>query len=127
MELLAPLSGTFLAVLFLQSGLDKVLDRQGNVAYFVEATARGPLRRWAKASLNLVTLLEVLAGCTSAAGTLVWFAEGKNPMLALGALLSAGTLLCLFAGQRLSRDYRGAAALVPYFLLALVAVHASVG
>lgn len=126
MELLALLSGAFLSVLFLQSGLDKVLDRQGNVAYFVEVTSRGPLRRWAKASLNLVTLLEVLAGCALAAGTLLWFGGGKNPLLALGALLSAGTLLFLFAGQRLNKDYAGAAGLVPYFLLSLLAVYASV-
>jgi uncharacterized membrane protein YphA (DoxX/SURF4 family) len=102
MDLLALLCGAFFAVLFLQSGLDKVLDRAGNVAYFVEVTSRGPLRRWARASLNFLTLLEVLAGCLSAAGVLLWFlGEGKNALLLGGALLAALALLFLFAGQRL--------------------------
>ena len=126
MDLLAVLCGSFLAVLFLQSGLDKVLDRKGNVAYFVEVTSRGPMRRWARASLNLITLLEVLTGATSAAGVLLWFLGGNNPMLAAGAVLSAVSLLALFAGQRINKDYAGAAGLVPYFLLALVAVHLNV-
>jgi hypothetical protein len=123
MDLLAALCGAFLSVLFLQSGLDKVLDRKGNVAYFVEVTSRGPMRRWARASLNLITLLEVLTGCLSAAGLLLWFGGGRNPMLLGGAVLAAVSLLFLFAGQRINKDYAGAAGLVPYFLVALVAVH----
>jgi hypothetical protein len=31
-------------------------------------------------------------------------------------------MVALFFGQRVSKDYAGAAALVPYFLLALVAI-----
>lgn len=127
MDLVALLCGMFFAVLFLQSGLDKVLDRAGNVAYFVEVTRRGPMRRWARASLNLITLFEVMAGAFSAAGVLSWFLDrGRNPMLTAGALLSALSLLFLFAGQRMNKDYAGAAGLVPYFLTALVAVHANV-
>jgi hypothetical protein len=30
--------------------------------------------------------------------------------------------VCLFFGQRMAKDYAGAAGLVPYFLLALVAI-----
>jgi hypothetical protein len=41
--------------------------------------------------------------------------------------LAALALLFLFAGQRLNKDYGGAAGLVPYFLVALVAVQANLG
>jgi hypothetical protein len=125
MDLLAALSGCFLAVLFLQSGLDKVLDRRGYVSAFVESTSRGPLRRWAKAWLNLITLLEVLAGSVSAAGVVLYVLDGRNPMLAGGAVASAVALLVSFAMQRLNRDETASARLVPYFLVALVAVHLS--
>ena len=37
------LVSAFLAVLFLQSGLDKVIDRKGNRAYLDEHFARSPL------------------------------------------------------------------------------------
>lgn len=129
MELLPVLCGAFFSVLFLQSGLDKVLDRQGNVAYFVEVTSRGPMKKWARAALNVITLLEVLAGSLSAAGVLLWFGSAgpSNPMLIAGALVAAAALLFLFAGQRLNKDYSGAAGLVPYFLVALVAVAANLG
>ena len=120
--MLAALSECFLAVLFLQSGLDKVLDRRGHLAAYVEATSRGPLKRWAKSWLNLVTLLEVLAGAVSAAGVVLYVLDGRNPMLAGGAVLSVVALLVTFAMQRLNRDEGAAARLVPYFLVALAAV-----
>jgi hypothetical protein len=36
-----------------------------------------------------------------------------------GAQLSALNLVMLFFGQRIAKDYAGAAALVPYFLLSI--------
>jgi len=39
-----------------------------------------------------------------------------------GAVLSGISLCALFFGQRVAKDYAGAAVLVPYFLLALVAM-----
>jgi diacylglycerol kinase len=32
-------------------------------------------------------------------------------------------ILALFLGQRMAKDYAGAAVLVPYFLLALIAIY----
>ncbi|HMI84672.1 MAG TPA: hypothetical protein VK550_11310 [Polyangiaceae bacterium] len=43
---------------------------------------------------------------------------GNRTFAALGALLSIAAILMLFFGQRLAKDYAGAAALVPYFILA---------
>ena len=126
MDVLAALSGAFLAVLFLQSGLDRVLDRARYVGHFVESNSRGPLRKWPKASLNLLTLFEVLAGATSTAGVLLWFLGGRNPLLFAGALFSALALLFLFALQRLNQDEQAAARVVPYFLVALLALHLNV-
>jgi hypothetical protein len=41
----------------------------------------------------------------------------------LGAVVGAINLTALFFGQRVAKDYVGAAALVPYFLLALSAIY----
>jgi hypothetical protein len=40
-----------------------------------------------------------------------------------GAVISAISLIALFFGQRMAKDYAGAAVLVPYFLLALSAIY----
>ena len=40
-----------------------------------------------------------------------------------GAVISAVAIIALFFGQRLAKDYGGAAVLVPYFLLALSAIY----
>jgi hypothetical protein len=41
----------------------------------------------------------------------------------LGALIGGVNIVALFFGQRVAKDYAGAAALVPYFLLALTAIY----
>jgi hypothetical protein len=47
-----------------------------------------------------------------------------NPTVAFyGAILSAFAVLALFFGQRMAKDYAGAAILVPYFLLTLGAIY----
>jgi hypothetical protein len=40
-----------------------------------------------------------------------------------GAVSSAVAILALFFGQRMAKDYPGAAVLVPYFLVALLAIY----
>jgi len=40
-----------------------------------------------------------------------------------GAIISAVAIIALFFGQRMAKDYAGAAVLVPYFLLTLVAIY----
>jgi uncharacterized membrane protein YphA (DoxX/SURF4 family) len=112
----------FLAVLFLQSGLDKVLDRKGNLAYFRSVFERSFLRRFAKALLTLLTLGEVLAGALSAAGLLLLLVAHSREMAFAGALLATLCVLSLFASMRLVRDYRAAAGIVPYFISCLAAL-----
>ena len=40
-----------------------------------------------------------------------------------GAVISEVAIISLFFGQRMTKDYAGAAVLVPYFLLTLVAIY----
>jgi hypothetical protein len=68
--------------------------------------------------LMVITLVEVAAGVLSAAGVPVLLFSGNRTVAALGALLSITALVMLFFGQRMAKDYAGAAALIPYFILA---------
>ncbi|HJQ12227.1 MAG TPA: hypothetical protein VJ840_14440 [Gemmatimonadaceae bacterium] len=120
--LLQLLVSAFLAVLFLQSGLDKVIDRAGNRAYLDEHFARSPLARTVGPMFLTVTILEVAAGVLSGIGVLQLLVFRSSSLAFYGAFVAAANLVALFFGQRVSKDYAGAAALVPYFLLALAAI-----
>jgi len=117
------LVSAILAVLFLQSGLDKVIDRAGNRAYLDEHFAKSPLAGTVGPMFLVVTILEVTAGILSAIGCLLLLVTRNASVAFYGAVVSAVNLIALFFGQRVSKDYAGAAALVPYFLLAITAIY----
>jgi hypothetical protein len=117
------LVSAILAVLFLQSGLDKVIDRKGNRAYLDEHFANSPLAGTVGPMFFVVTILEVAAGTLSALGFLLLLFTRNATVAFWGALIAAANLVALFFGQRVSKDYAGAAALVPYFLLAITAIY----
>ncbi len=121
--LLQALCASFLAILFLQSGLDKVVDWKGNLGWLTGHFAKSPLRGVVPPMLATITLLELAAGALSAAGLVALVATGSVALAFWGALLSAVSLVALFFGQRMAKEYAGAGGLVPYFLLALVAVY----
>jgi diacylglycerol kinase len=121
--LLQILVSAILAVLFLQSGLDKVIDRAGNRAYLDEHFAKSPLAGTVGPMFLMVTILEVSAGILSGLGCLLLLVTRNATVAFYGALVAAVNLIALFFGQRISKDYAGAAALVPYFLLAVTAIY----
>jgi hypothetical protein len=112
----------FLAILFLQSGIDKIVDRQGNVEWLTGHFANSPLASQVLPMLSVITVIEVSAGALSALGFLVLLLTGSATLASWGALVSLVALLMLFFGQRMAKDYAGAAILVPYFLLSLAAL-----
>jgi hypothetical protein len=107
-----------LAILFLQSGVDKIVDRKGNVEWLTGHFSKSPLASLVLPMLSVITLVELAAGVSSALGVLVLLLTGSRNVAALGALLSVAAILMLFFGQRMAKDYAGAAALIPYFILA---------
>jgi hypothetical protein len=124
MELLAknlPLLFTtaFFAILFLQSGLDKLLHYRENRDYLTDHFKGSPLSTLVWLLMPGITLLELLAGLVSAAVCLSIIFQGSCAFGLWSPAISALALLALFFGQRLAKDYAGAASLVSYFLVAL--------
>lgn len=117
------LAAAFLAILFLQSGLDKLIDRSGNLEWLRGHFARSPLAGTVPALLTAITILEVAAGVLSAFGCVLVLVVRDSTVAFCGAVISAIAIIALFLGQRIAKDYAGAAVLVPYFLLALVAIY----
>ena len=117
------LVSAFLAVLFLQSGIDKIVDRGGNLDWLTGHFAKSPLARLVPLLLSAITILELSAGVLSAIGC-VFIIFAHDPRIAFyGAVVSAVSILCLFFGQRLAKDYAGAAVLAGYFLLTIAAMY----
>ncbi len=121
--LLQLLVSAFLAILFLQSGIDKIVDRKGNLEWLSGHFAKSPLAGMVPGLFGILTIVELAAGLLSGIGFLALI-FAHNPTIAFyGAIVSAIAVLCLFFGQRMAKEYAGAAVLVPYFLLALVAIY----
>jgi len=116
-------ASAFLAILFLQSGIDKIVDRGGNLEWLKGHFAKSPLAGIVPALLICITILEVAAGALSAVGCVLVILLKDSAIALYGAILAATGITALFFGQRMAKDYAGAAVLVPYFLLTLVAIY----
>lgn len=113
------LSGTLFAILFLQSGFNKVFDWNGNLEWLKGYFSKTPFRNVVAPMLLSLTALECLSGILAGAGTVFLIATGDSSLLICALLLCGVTFLALFFGQRIAKDYPGAASLVPYFFLTL--------
>ena len=121
--LLRILVSAFLAILFLQSGVDKIVDRRGNLDFLKGHFAKSPLAGIVPLMVTAITIFEVAAGALSGLGCALLICA-RDPTIAFcGAVVSAVAIIALFFGQRMAKDYAGAAVLVPYFLLSLVAIY----
>ncbi len=122
------LATAFFAITFLQSGLDKVVDRDGNRAYLEEHFRNSPLAPFVPGLLTALTVIELLAGSMCALGIITF--DFRSPGLRLagwGLVLSGVALVCLLFGQRLAKDYAGAAVVATYFAAVLLGLLAFQG
>jgi hypothetical protein len=116
----ALLCALFVAILFIQSGLDKVFDWKGNLEWLTGHFSKTFLAGSVPIMLGTITLMELATGLLSAAGIIYFLAVGSLGLMFVAAALGATSLTALFFGQRIAKDYPGAAVLVPYFLLLIV-------
>lgn len=121
--LLQILVSLFLAILFLQSGIDKIVDRRGNLEWLKGHFAKSPLGGMVPLMVSAITILEIAAGALSAIGCLLILVKHDSIVAFYGAIVSSIAILALFFGQRIAKDYAGAAVLVSYFLVTLAAIY----
>lgn len=121
--LLQIFASAFLGILFLQSGIDKIIDHRGNLDWLKGHFSKSPLGGVVPVLLTAITILEVAAGALSAIGCIMLVISRETTVAFYGAVISAVVIIALFFGQRMAKEYAGAAVLVPYFLLALAAIY----
>lgn len=113
----------FVAILFIQSGLDKVFNYKGNLEFLTGHFAKSPLAKMVPMMLPAITAMEVATGVLAAVGLIYFLATGMAFLIFYASILGAASLTALFFGQRVAQDYPGAAVLVPYFILLIVLMY----
>lgn len=112
----------FFAILFIQSGLDKVLNFRENISWLFTHFSQTFLSSGVPIVFALLTICEVAAGVLSGFGAIYLIFTGLTIVSFYGILFANLSLLFLFFGQRIAKDYSGAASLVSYFLLAIISL-----
>ena len=110
----------FVSILFIQSGLDKVFDWKGNLGWLTGHFSKTFVAGTVPIMLAVITVMEVATGLLSTAGIIYWFVSGSTALMFWAGALGAASISALFFGQRLAKDYPGAAVLVPYFILMII-------
>ena len=113
------LTALFLAILFLQSGFDKVFNFGDNLGWLTGHFSKTPFRGQVKLMLITISISEVGAGVLALLGAGQIVLNGEKTFAMYGAQLAALNIAMLFFGQRIAKDYPGAASLVPYFILCI--------
>lgn len=112
-----------LAVTFLQSGIDKITDWNGNISWLKEHFAKTYIKNFVTVAVVKLLILEIIAGLLCVAGIYMLIANNENSVGLYGAILSCIVLLGLLLGQRIAKDYDGARTIVIYFIPAIFCVY----
>lgn len=112
----------FLIITFLQSGIDKIIDWNGNLTWLKEHFAKTPLQSLVPALLMVLVLVEVTAGILCAIGLNQMVITGKTTIALYGAITACLSLLMLLFGQRMAKDYDGAKTIAVHFIPAIFLV-----
>ena len=122
MELCQIFIAIFLFIAFFQSGLDKVIDRKGNLDFLKAHFSDTPLIKIIPIMLLILTFLEIIGSLMLGYGVYYAFVNRSTLWIFYGFVVIAITIIILFAGQRIAKDYLGAADLVPYFILIMLGI-----
>jgi hypothetical protein len=113
----------FMAILFIQSGLDKVFNWADEKSFYQKHFSQTFLKNTVALLMPTITMAELSSGFLSGIGIVYYLATGNKIIACIGMLLANMSLLMLFFGQRVAKDYPGAATLVPYFLAAAAGLY----
>lgn len=113
----------FLAITFIQSGYDKVIDWKANLEWLKGHFSKTFIKNHVPQSLFLILVLEVLSGAFAVIGIIEILVNGGDWFPMLAGELSALTLLLLLLGQRIAKDYDGARTIVIYFIPTVLLIY----
>lgn len=106
----------FLTITFLQSGIDKIIDWRGNLSWLNGHFAKTAFKGSVAILLGIVLFMEMVSGILAAVAIFQFVFEGESSIGFHAAVVSSITLLLLFFGQRMAKDYEGAKTIVVYLI-----------
>jgi hypothetical protein len=110
----------FFTVLFLQSGLDKLFNFSSNKEWLLSFFQNTVFKGFESLLLWILMIVELSAGLSSLVSIFwLWMGQGTTPMVC-AIVLNMLSSLFVFTGQRIAKDYQGAAATVPYFIASML-------
>ena len=111
----------FHAIVFLQSGIDKIVNWNGNLEFITQTLSKVFSNPLIKIALLAVTVLETLGGLFSTLGIFLNIFNYDYLLYAqIGLSLCTSALLILLIGQRISQNYEGAKTIAIYFVTSLI-------
>jgi hypothetical protein len=113
----------FLIVTFLQSGIDKLTDWNGNLSFIKGHFKNSPLKNSVPLLLAIILIIEIIASVLMLVGVYQLYTSELKEMAILGIELSAVSLIFLLIGQRLAKDYAGAMTLAVYFIISIIGLY----
>jgi hypothetical protein len=119
-KIIASLSSGFLAITFSQSALDKITDFKGNKTYFESQFGKTFLHGMVGMLLRMLIFLEANTALACIAGNFLALFKHNVLLMGYGLISGAITLMCLLLGQRIAKDYAGAASLTGYFIISIL-------
>lgn len=113
----------FIAITFLQSGIDKAVDWEGNTSWLKEHFSKTFMAGQVPLMVGIILVLEVLTGMLAVIGILQIIFFGVATIAFYTCILAAVTLLMLLFGQRVAKDYAGAFTITGYFIVVILGVY----
>lgn len=113
----------FIAITFLQSGIDKIVDWNGNVGWLKGHFAKTFLLGQVPFMVGIILVLEVITGLLAIAAVFQILISGVSTLALYSCILAALTLLMLLFGQRVAKDYAGAFTITGYFVVVILGVY----
>ena len=121
-EIVHILSSIFFAIVFFQSGIDKIIDRKGNLNFFENHFKNTLFHKIYTHALTALMLLELIAAILCAYGCIYSIVYKHTGFIFYGLLVTSFVLLSLLLGQRIAKDYIGAADITIYFILCIITI-----
>lgn len=116
------LASLFFSIVFFQSGIDKIIDRKGNLNFFKDHFKNTPLDKIFSPALSILAFLEITTAGVCLFGFTYSLIFADTTFIFYGLLLAGLVLLMLLFGQRVAKDYIGAADITVYFIVCIITI-----